>query len=182
MASEYEKTKAYERGLQGKSARSVTNSEVTRSNEDRGALSQLSALRDRLSAADPRFNAAAQMERDAEAFCDKVRTDLKVHRLAIGLNQKELADRIEVSQSAISKVESGRGDVGLKTVFRIADALGLKPVMAFASTAHAAAEAHPPLAEMAAKTAAVADAVQEDLIRKIPDIVQEAVARVAAAD
>ena len=157
---------------------------MTRLNENESALSQLGALRDRLAAVDTRFQAAAQMERDAEAFCDKVRTDLKLHRLAIGLNQKELAERVDVSQSAISKMESGRGDLNLKTVFRIADALRLKPVMGFASAAPhaAAAEGHAPVAAAAARAAAVAGAVQEDLIRKIPDIVQEAVARAAAAD
>jgi transcriptional regulator with XRE-family HTH domain len=151
-----------------------------RSNKDQGALAQLGSLRDRLASADPTFSVAAQVERGAEAFCDKVRTELKAHRLALGLNQQELADRIEVSQSAISKIESGHGDLSLKTVFRIAEAMRLNPVMAFTSSAHAGIAARQPPAEAAA--AALAGAVQEDLIRRIPEIVQEAAARVAASD
>ena len=46
-------------------------------------------------------------------------------------------------------MESGGGDLSLKIVFRIAAALGLKPVMALKSNAHAAAEAHRPAAEPA---------------------------------
>jgi transcriptional regulator with XRE-family HTH domain len=151
---------------------------MTRLNPERGALSQLGALRRRLAATDAAFSAAAQIEHEAEIFCDRVRTDLKAHRLALGLNQKELAERIDVSQSAISKLEGGRGDLSLRIVFRIAEALGLRPVMDFASAApHAAAEAPAPVAAVAARAAAVARAVQEDLRRKIPDIVQEAIAR-----
>ncbi|RBP01259.1 helix-turn-helix protein [Roseiarcus fermentans] len=146
---------------------------------DHGALAQLGALRDRLAVADPAFDAAARVEREAEAFCAKVRADLKADRLASGLSQKDLADRIEVGQSAISKIESGRGDLSLKTVFRIARAMGLRPVLGFAP-AHSAAEAPRRLPDPAA--VALAGAVQEDLIRKIPEIVQEAAARVAAAD
>ena len=140
-----------------------------------GALSQLSALRDRLAAANPEFEAAARMEREAEVFCDKVRTDLKSHRLALGLHQNELAERVQLSQSAISKIENGRGDLNLKTVFRIAAALGFNPVVAFTSSTTHAVEAPATTSE----TAALVEAVQEDLIRQIPDIVQNAAIRLA---
>ncbi len=155
--------------------------DMTHENTNDGLLPQLGALRNRLAAADPRFNAAAGVERDAEALCDEVRSDLKAYRDTLGVSQKELAKRVELGQSAISKIESGRGDLSLKTVFRMANALGLRPVLAFAPATHAA-EDHPSPAETSTATAALASAVQEDLIRKIPDIIQEAVARLAAAD
>jgi transcriptional regulator with XRE-family HTH domain len=158
----------------------TADNDVMRENKNEGLRSQLGALRNRLAAADPKFNAAARVEREAEALCDEVRSDLKAYRHTLGVSQKELAERVELGQSAISKIESGRGDLSLKTVFRIADALGLRPVLAFAPAAHGAEERL--AAEAVTATAALASAVQEDLLRKIPDIVQEAVARVAAAD
>ena len=39
--------------------------------------------------------------------------------------------RIGVSQSAISKFEIERGDIGLRTVTKIADALALVPLVVF---------------------------------------------------
>lgn len=148
-----------------------------RTGAPKGALSQLGALRDRLAAADAGFDEAARLERHAEAFCDRVRADLKAYRLAQNINQKELAKRLDLSQSAISKAENGRGDLSLKTVFRIAAALGFAPVVAFES---AAVQAHAPTVgkeEYAAAAAALA-AVQEDLIRQA-EIVQDAVALLA---
>lgn len=68
----------------------------TRSAEKVGAVSQLGALRDRLAEADAKFNVAAQVERDAETLCDKVRAELKARRLTLGLKQQELAERIEI--------------------------------------------------------------------------------------
>lgn len=153
----------------------------TRKNRNEGLLSQLGDLRNRLAARDSKFNAATKVERDAEALCDAVRSDLKAYRHTLGVSQRELAERVELGQPAISKIESGRGDLSLKSIFRIADALGLRPVLAFAPATHAGEE-RPPATETTAAAAALAGAVQEDLIRKIPEIVQEAVARVAAAD
>ena len=120
----------------------TADDDMTRENSNDGLLSQLGALRNRLAAADPGFNAAARVERDAEALCDEVRSDLKAYRHTLGVSQKELAERVELGQSAISKIESGRGDLSVKTVFRVAKALGLRPVLAFAPATHAA-EDHP---------------------------------------
>lgn len=150
-----------------------------------GALSQLGALRNRLASASPEFAAAAQLEHDAETFCEKVRTELKTHRLQLGLNQTELAERLGLSQSAISKIENSHGDLNFKTVFRIAAALGLNPVVAFASASHAIADTNAGTAESeqyAATAAALVGAVQEDLIRQIPEIIQGAAARLVAAE
>jgi len=83
----------------------MADREKTRAREQ-GALSQLGALRDHLASSNPEFAAAALVEREAEALCDRIRTDLKSHRLALKLNQQELAERVDLSQSAISKVRA----------------------------------------------------------------------------
>ena len=90
----------------------------------RASFPGLGALRNRLADADPGSGAAARVERDAEALCEGIRNDLKSHRVALGVSQKELAERLELSQPAISKIESGRGDLSIKMVYRLADALG----------------------------------------------------------
>jgi transcriptional regulator with XRE-family HTH domain len=124
----------------------MTRTDVTREKENEGLLSQLGALRDRLADANPRFKAAASIERDAEAFCEKIRSDLRSHRIALGVSQKELAGRLELGQSAISKIESGRGDLSLKMVFRLAEALGLESAYAFGPVAQARSESPRPAA------------------------------------
>ena len=144
-----------------------------------GALSQLSALRGRLAEDDEAFAQAARLEADAERFCELIRTELKSRRLKLGLRQSELAARLDLSQSAISKAEGGGGDLSLKTVFRIAAALGFSPMVSFAPTAGEAQEpAEPPMSS----TEALAHAVMDDLARRVPEIVQEAAARLAATD
>lgn len=51
---------------------------------------------------------------------------MHAHRLAKGLSQRELADRVGISQSIVSGFESGRSDSQLSTVTAIAAALGLE--------------------------------------------------------
>jgi transcriptional regulator with XRE-family HTH domain len=41
-----------------------------------------------------------------------------------GLSQMDVAERMATSQSAIARLESGRGDVRMSTLQRYADALG----------------------------------------------------------
>jgi ribosome-binding protein aMBF1 (putative translation factor) len=53
------------------------------------------------------------------------------YRLDHGLTQKELADRIGTSHSAISRLESGQAAITLKTMKRIAEALGGRLVIGF---------------------------------------------------
>jgi ribosome-binding protein aMBF1 (putative translation factor) len=55
------------------------------------------------------------------------------HRLDQGLTQQELAERMETSHSAISRIESGRHKTSAQTLQRLADALGLRFVMGFES-------------------------------------------------
>lgn len=148
----------------------------SRSQEKKSALSQLGALRNRLAAADPNFKAAAEVEREAETFCDKVRTELKAHRLALGLDQHELANRMEFSQSAISKIESGRGDLTLKTVFRVAAAMGLKLEMSLGP----GAKAQEGEQSLVVTKSEVATALAEAVKHNITTIVEAALARIVA--
>jgi transcriptional regulator with XRE-family HTH domain len=92
-------------------------------------------LRDRLAQKHPEFRSALSAERDAEQFCSEVRAQLKEKRLSLEINQEAMAKRLNLSQSAISKLESGRGDIGLKTIHRYARALDLRPVLTCLATA-----------------------------------------------
>jgi transcriptional regulator with XRE-family HTH domain len=51
--------------------------------------------------------------------------DLAVRRRAAGLSQTEVAARMGTSQSAVARLEAGRGDVRVSTLERYAHALGL---------------------------------------------------------
>jgi ribosome-binding protein aMBF1 (putative translation factor) len=53
------------------------------------------------------------------------------YRLEHDLTQKELADKIGTSHSAISRLESGQAVITLKTMKRIAEALGGRLVVGF---------------------------------------------------
>ena len=53
------------------------------------------------------------------------------HRLELGLTQKELADRMGTSHSAISRIESGQHPTKPDTLRRLAEALGVRFVMGF---------------------------------------------------
>lgn len=55
------------------------------------------------------------------------------HRGALGWSQQELAERLQTSHSAISRIESGQHKTSVQTLQRIADALGLRFVMGFES-------------------------------------------------
>jgi transcriptional regulator with XRE-family HTH domain len=52
---------------------------------------------------------------------------LKRLRMMKGLSQEELALEIDMARSYISYLERGIKEPGLKTIFRLAKALGIKP-------------------------------------------------------
>lgn len=52
-------------------------------------------------------------------------------RTEAGLTQKELADLIGKPQSYIARLESGRHNPTVKTIIRVGEALGVKPVLSF---------------------------------------------------
>ena len=61
-------------------------------------------------------------EAAAESFC--LAECLKEQRRLAGLTQQQLADRIGTKKSYISRIENGRSDVQLSTLFRIFNGLG----------------------------------------------------------
>ena len=63
-----------------------------------------------------------EFENDAQLFC--LATTLKEERLKAGLTQKELAERIGTKKTYISRLENGKADVQLTTLFRIFEGLG----------------------------------------------------------
>lgn len=71
---------------------------------------------------------AAEAEEDAiEAFLAMIRAELRARRVAMGIDQTALGRRLGLGQSAVSKIETGRGELGLGTIARYAAALGLRP-------------------------------------------------------
>ncbi|MEQ3236116.1 helix-turn-helix domain-containing protein [Bacteroides cellulosilyticus] len=61
-------------------------------------------------------------ERGAEAFILAER--LKEERLKAGLTQEQLAAKIGTKKTYISRIENGKADVQLSTLFRIFEGLG----------------------------------------------------------
>ncbi len=63
-----------------------------------------------------------QFDADAAAFC--LAETLKEERLKAGLTQQQLAERIGTKKTYISRLENGKADVQLSTLFRIFEGLG----------------------------------------------------------
>lgn len=61
-------------------------------------------------------------ERDAETFILAER--LKEERLKVGMTQEQLAEKIGTKKSYISRIENGKADVQLSTLFKIFQGLG----------------------------------------------------------
>ena len=61
-------------------------------------------------------------DRDTETFILAER--LKEERLKAGLTQEQLAEKIGTKKSFISRLENGKADVQLSTLFRIFEGLG----------------------------------------------------------
>jgi transcriptional regulator with XRE-family HTH domain len=109
------------------------------------AAGGLKAFSDGLASENPQFAEGLDLERAADEFCDSIRTTLKHLRKAGGIDQAALAQAMSLTQSAVSRLETARGDIGLKTIFRYARALGQFPSLSFAPAAIAgdAAESVP---------------------------------------
>jgi transcriptional regulator with XRE-family HTH domain len=103
------------------------------------ALAGLETIREELRKADGDFAAAEAAVRDAVAFCMSVRGELRRRRNKLALDQSQVGQKLNLSQSAVSKIENGRGDIGLLTVYEYADAVGLRPVVSFVPNVQAAA-------------------------------------------
>ena len=63
-----------------------------------------------------------KLESEAEVFCLAER--LRQERLEAGLTQQQLADRIGAKKSYISRIENGKTDIQLTTLFRLFRGLG----------------------------------------------------------
>lgn len=63
-----------------------------------------------------------QFDAETEAFC--LAETLKEERLRAGLTQEELAQKIGSKRTYISRLERGKSDVQLSTLFRIFQGLG----------------------------------------------------------
>lgn len=83
----------------------------------------------------PNFARALQEEDTHLQVCKKVREDLKQLRDNMKIRQADIAANLQISQSGVSKIESGEGDIGLLTLCRYAGALGMQPTVTFSPAA-----------------------------------------------
>ena len=63
-----------------------------------------------------------EFDKETEAFC--LAQTLKEERIRAGLTQEQLAERIGTKKTYISRLENGKADVQLTTLFRIFEGLG----------------------------------------------------------
>jgi ribosome-binding protein aMBF1 (putative translation factor) len=82
-----------------------------------------------------------QRQRGYDQADQAIRLAHEIHALREqrGLSQSELATRVGTTQSAIARLESGSISPSLKTLQRVANALGVTLVVAFAPTDEGAA-------------------------------------------
>lgn len=63
-----------------------------------------------------------EFDKETQVFC--LAATLKEERLRAGLTQEQLAERIGTKKTYISRLENGKADVQLNTLFRIFEGLG----------------------------------------------------------
>lgn len=63
-----------------------------------------------------------EFDKETEAFC--LARTLREERLRAGLTQEQLAEKIGTKKTYISRLENGKADVQLTTLFRIFEGLG----------------------------------------------------------
>lgn len=63
-----------------------------------------------------------EFDKEAEAFC--LAQSLKEERIRAGLTQEQLAVKIGTKKTYISRLENGKADIQLSTLFRIFEGLG----------------------------------------------------------
>lgn len=63
-----------------------------------------------------------EFDKETEAFC--LAQTLKEERKRAGLTQQELAEKIGTKKTYISRLENGKADIQLGTLFRIFEGLG----------------------------------------------------------
>ena len=153
---------------------------MTGTAEPSRALDQLAALSARLSEAHPAFREALRLEHESEAFCERLRKEIRARRKALGWDQARLAAALGVNQSTISKIEKGPGDLGLKTLYRISVALGLHPTLSLAPPPAAFApgiETADPVESLTLSIRTRAwEAAQDVIVRRSTEALNEAIA------
>jgi len=80
----------------------------------------------------PDFGAALDRETSYRSTCQVLRETLRRLRENQGVTQSDMAKTLGMSQSAVSKIETGDGDIGVITLCRYAGALGMRPEITFA--------------------------------------------------
>ncbi len=76
---------------------------------------------------DAEYGVAGTPEReqfDADSAAFSLAVTLKEERLRAGLTQEQLAERIGTKKTYISRLENGKSDIQLHTLFRIFEGLG----------------------------------------------------------
>ena len=63
-----------------------------------------------------------EFDKEAQAFC--LAETLKEERRRAGLTQQQLAERIGTKKTYISRLENGKADIQLSTLYRIFEGLG----------------------------------------------------------
>ncbi len=63
-----------------------------------------------------------QFDAETHAFC--IAESLKEERLRAGLTQQQLAERVGTKKAYISRIENGKADIQLSTLFRLFEGLG----------------------------------------------------------
>ena len=75
------------------------------------------------------------------------------HRRRCGLTQAALAEKCDLSEDMIARIEAGGTGASFKTVERLADALGVSAAALFSDTAGFADSDHPELGVLRSKLA-----------------------------
>jgi transcriptional regulator with XRE-family HTH domain len=132
--------------------------------------------------------------REANTFVQSVRADLATHRKFAGLNQEAVGRKLDLSQSAVSKIEKGDGDLSLKTLHRFAEAIGYRPVVLMIPSARATAgiaitgasprdtdfepvaASHETTGEVPSARAVAVEEAQVALLRRMSDVMPEVLA------
>ena len=68
-----------------------------------------------------------EFNKETEAFC--LAQTLKEERIRAGLTQEQLAEKIGIKKTYISRLENGKADVQLTTLFRIFEGLGRRVIL-----------------------------------------------------
>ena len=74
-----------------------------------------------------KFASREEFDKETEAFC--LAQTLKEERLRAGLTQEQLAEKIGTKKTYISRLENGKSDIKLNTLFRIFEGLGRRVIL-----------------------------------------------------